>query len=516
MAARAEYSSRISEKASRPPLVESFEIRGLYGYRTIGLSSAHSATVLIAKNGTGKTTLLGALDAFLRLQLARLRNLKFDEIVCKLSSAAEPLVVTRAQVDEFLQVPLEGDLVQIAARTGLEPPVLFRFLIEDWAPATHFDWDSDNKVQSALMSAYAYASKDVADVCNKLQKSLFQRNPALANVEERVRNALEDFEIVYLPTYRRVELALTDEPGPSRFARRRRRPRFTTAAGSLFTPEIQFGLSDISDRLETLNERIIVESNNGYREISANIINELIEGALQVDGGPSSDIPSREDLTLFFSRLKDARSRMGPYPPVTVPDLEKLYAGDVPENSREFLAFFLSKLNTVIKATKASEAPVDDFIASCNKYLLSEDPSVNFEAAPPKRGISLDRKQLVLDRLHLSVGVESVPAGRRISLDALSSGEKQMISLFAKLFLYPKKKLVLIDEPELSLSIDWQSNILVDVLNAPLCQQIVAITHSPFVFDNELEPFAKPLDVIVDLARLEAVGSQQDDADDDE
>jgi hypothetical protein len=265
--------------------------------------------------------------------------------------------------------------------------------------------------------------------------------------------------------------------------------------------------------LESLNERIILESNNGYREISANIINELIDGGLLSDAVPSSDIPSREDLELFFSRLKDAR-RMGPYPPVRVPDLQKLYAGDVPEDSRSFLAFFLSKLNTVIKTTKASEAPVDDFIANCNKYLLSEDPSA--EIGGVTTPTSVDNKKLVLDRLHLRVGVESVPPGRRISLDALSSGEKQMISLFAKLFLYPKKKIVLIDEPELSLSIDWQSNILIDVLNAPLCEQIVAITHSPFVFDNDLEPFAKPLDVSVDLSRLEETGSQQDSIDDDE
>ena len=70
-----------------------------------------------------------------------------------------------------------------------------------------------------------------------------------------------------------------------------------------------------------------------------------------------------------------------------------------------------------------------------------------------------------------------------------------MISLFAKLFLYSRQKIVLIDEPELSLSIDWQSHILVDVLNAPLCRQVIAITHSPFVFDNELDPFARPIQV---------------------
>jgi predicted ATP-dependent endonuclease of OLD family len=68
-----------------------------------------------------------------------------------------------------------------------------------------------------------------------------------------------------------------------------------------------------------------------------------------------------------------------------------------------------------------------------------------------------------------------------------------MISLFARMYLYPKKKIVLIDEPELSLSIDWQRGILIDVLLSPQCEQVIAITHSPFVFDNSLEPFARTL-----------------------
>ena len=40
-------------------------------------------------------------------------------------------------------------------------------------------------------------------------------------------------------------------------------------------------------------------------------------------------------------------------------------------------------------------------------------------------------------------------------MDDLSSGEKQVISLFSYLYLYRGSNLVLIDEPEISLSIEW-------------------------------------------------------------
>lgn len=112
----------------------------------------------------------------------------------------------------------------------------------------------------------------------------------------------------------------------------------------------------------------------------------------------------------------------------------------------------------------------------------------------------IDSKELKLSRTDLSVSVRSKlrkQAGE-IPLDALSSGEKQMISLLGKVYLYPKDKLVLIDEPELSLSMDWQRKILLDILDAPLCKQLIAITHSPFVFENELEPFARALTTRID------------------
>lgn len=68
-----------------------------------------------------------------------------------------------------------------------------------------------------------------------------------------------------------------------------------------------------------------------------------------------------------------------------------------------------------------------------------------------------------------------------------------MISLFARLHLYSGNKIILIDEPELSLSIDWQRKIMVDILSSSTCTQAIAITHSPFIFDNDLEPFATSL-----------------------
>jgi predicted ATPase len=489
----ASVQSRAAIRGEEPSLIESFGIRGLYGYRTISLASEYAATILIARNGTGKTTLLGALDAFLRLQFTRLRNLEFTEIFCKLRGVGYELVLTNEDLVEFLTIPKDGEVSRLASRVSRTVEEIFSFLMIDYRSALReFSHTNSEEVAGAILSTCGWDTHKAIEMCKAAYEVLFTRSAVIEQLSLTIREALEDYEIVYLPTYRRVELALSDEL-ETRPTRRRKRPRFSVAVGSLHTGDIQFGLSDISDRLLDLHRSIILRSNRGYREISENIIHELING---FDVKESSPIPSQSDLRLFFARLESGPRMMSTGYVISAPDFERIYSGEgVPIESRKFLSYFLGKLADVIRITQEIENPVQQFVVSCNKYLSSTEPTTSppIETEHHHRLVAIDAKIMRINRNDLSVFVESIPHNGKINLDALSSGEKQMISLFAKLYLYPKKKIVLIDEPELSLSIDWQRGILVDVLLSPLCEQVIAIMHSPFVFDNSLEPFARSL-----------------------
>lgn len=75
-----------------------------------------------------------------------------------------------------------------------------------------------------------------------------------------------------------------------------------------------------------------------------------------------------------------------------------------------------------------------------------------------------------------------------IQLGSLSSGEKQVVAIFAHIMFYRRREnlFVIVDEPELSISVEWQEKILVDILKCRPCTGLFAVTHSPFIFDNEL------------------------------
>ena len=475
--------------AEQPSFVEFFSIEGLYGYRSVSLASRFAATVLIARNGSGKTTLLAALDAFLRGQFTRFAGLEFETIRCKLRGYPE-LLLSRHDVDQLAELAANSEIALRAKAWEVEPLALLELLETDLSEPFGSE---DNPTFNTIYIKLGYDRRLARAQCEKLATLLEDLNPEISVIRRAVRAALAGVEIVYLPTYRRIELSIPSPESRSTGRRKSILSRLGVARSGLYTADIQFGLSDISDRLKSMYSMMLYQANQGYGKVSANIIRDLISDNYR--RGEGGEQPSREALEIFVSRIRESEReyRRTPY---AVPallsevDLQKLYSGQFSQAAAPFLAYFLSQLNSVIQETSGAEQLVADFIDSCNRYLSGEDPTTDWKDSP--RDVH-DRKQLKFNRKNLSVKVVSQSTGKAVPLESLSSGEKQMISLFARLYLYPGPKLVLIDEPELSLSLAWQRRILPDVLAAPTCSQVVAITHSPFIFDNDLEPFAGSL-----------------------
>lgn len=72
--------------------------------------------------------------------------------------------------------------------------------------------------------------------------------------------------------------------------------------------------------------------------------------------------------------------------------------------------------------------------------------------------------------------------GKRITLEDLSSGEKQIITFFAYLVFGledTNQSIYLVDEPELSLHLNWQRIFVESIMNLKMDVQLIFATHSP-------------------------------------
>lgn len=70
-----------------------------------------------------------------------------------------------------------------------------------------------------------------------------------------------------------------------------------------------------------------------------------------------------------------------------------------------------------------------------------------------------------------------------ILFEKLSSGERNIISLFTKI-IFTNSKIVLIDEPEISLSLDYQSKIIFDLFHVIENRVLIIATHAPYIYSD--------------------------------
>ena len=110
--------------------------------------------------------------------------------------------------------------------------------------------------------------------------------------------------------------------------------------------------------------------------------------------------------------------------------------------------------------------------------------------------------QELLDKYMMNKDVEVTPMGlivkskddnRNIPLNSLSSGEKKLLVIFMHC-LFNEDVPIIIDEPEISLSIIWQENLLPDLLEKTSIKQVIVATHSSAVIsDSSLDKYIIPL-----------------------
>lgn len=75
--------------------------------------------------------------------------------------------------------------------------------------------------------------------------------------------------------------------------------------------------------------------------------------------------------------------------------------------------------------------------------------------------------------------------GTIIELPQLSSGEKQLLIILFTVFLMENEPfLLLMDEPEISLHIEWQQQLIDVIYGINPNSQLIIATHSPSIFGD--------------------------------
>ena len=286
------------------PILSSFRILGLHGYKNVTLDFSGPVRIVIAENGMGKTTILSALQAFLSKKFLGLQNLSFESIECRFTSVEEPLVLHKQDIPRLIDSGAEEKLRELSQFTDIDASALLERILGE-----HFEDTTDATDHPILEQIYyesPFSSEQILDYVRTIQSSIQQTSPAhFQQLVASITSLTRPFEILYLPTYRRIEIPLQRTPRRHRRQHQLTFSRFNDQRrGELLDLDIQFGLSDVSNRLTQLFETIQRHSNSGYRSISANIIDDLLAGLpRESHSAPPDGLPEIDALARFFSRI---------------------------------------------------------------------------------------------------------------------------------------------------------------------------------------------------------------------
>ncbi|GAB6149006.1 AAA family ATPase [Clostridium novyi] len=449
--------------------LEYIEINGLFNKYNYIINFEKDINILVAENGAGKTTILNIIIATLKGDIHKLKRLPFKSISVKVKG--NKYTIKKSSLNESsLYNNIYDEKVEVLLRRlrSILPDMLYKRLRSSIVHNRYSDLDRlEFNIRDLLMrdNIYAYPYKEyiyevlcmIKDIKHISKHKRFDDN-SKENIK-KISNILEE-SLLYFPTYRRIEDQLDNiiQLNDSQVN------EFTL---KFKNSTLNFGISDVELTLKNLFQKLKDDANEYYTKMTAEILNDLLNDKIELSKVQEKKI-DKEKIEIVIGRIGEEK----------INDLDKLRSfiyknSEVPYS--EFLKYYIYKLINIYEAQKAIDDKIKKFRDVCNKYLVN--------------------KEMIYNEVIADIQIVDKDTLKPISFNYLSSGEKQILSLFSRLYLdITRSSIFIIDEPELSLSIIWQKQLLEDIYDCGNISLLIATTHSPFIFKNRFREFAKDLD----------------------
>ena len=434
--------------------VSRIEASQVHGRLNIELDLFPHINVLYGRNGSGKTTLLHILANILNGSFDRFAFLKFKEIRL-FTNGGKSLEVRRSPDKSVLCVVIDGQTETFSINEILE---------------------REERREREDMP------EGLRDEIGTLPLS----------------DKFPVHDAVYFPAFRTMIEAWSDELLRPRFSppelhyridfrRFNRTKRITWLARRVFggfVPELRY--PSPTEIEEELNSKIMSAAYRVFNEGQTSLSEAFLDAFAAITGkGQPSDKGPNELLVDIRKLLEELdRTRIVRLPDGRQEDVYDRLREMIPaqetglssDTAASVLSVYRRSLEQRIQVQRKEFAPFERYLDAVNGFL--------------------EGKRLVLRSDE--AGGHHVPVrvliefddGSTSSLRSLSSGERQIVSmLYAATYLSGKDSVVLIDEPEISLHIDWQRLLLKRMAQQLGDRQIIVCTHAPEIAGDYEEEF---------------------------
>lgn len=398
------------------------EISGFWQKYGVKSDFDQEVNVVIGKNGTGKTTFMNILHAVLSVDVDALFENDFTKAVLTLVDGRRNKKITVEKIEND-DAPFPWAVYKISTK---------KFIIPIYGHDEHRTlpmsvrrraMEEAAKIKNELSNLVALASLSVYRIGSDIDPEMRDRNNkrTLAPVDQRLSSLMQRL------THYQLELS-TEARVVSIKLQREVLASLLYQKGSTDEPLYNSGFDESKERKNLID---------AYKQLGisgSDITKRIQEHTMAID-------ESTKNLNAY---LKEPTSSPGGF------DLAPLEA--------------YKRTAKVIKLSLDAAKKIDDIYQQQKIFL-----EILHGFIPDKR-FSFDSGDL---RLEMEGDV---------TIQRLSSGEKQLLILFIEALLQKRQPYIfLADEPELSLHISWQRNILPAIRKVNPNAQIIVATHSPEV-----------------------------------
>ncbi|WP_159918436.1 AAA family ATPase [Pseudomonas sp. Irchel 3A18] len=455
------------------PLIASISVKGLFGLYNYSLpadSVFSSATILYGDNGVGKSTILRLVFHLLspggdKGHRHALYEASFDELKVNLANG---VTFKATQLLPKTKSLLGRDIKRLTLTIEKQDSILSLW---EFIP------------RNLRNDAGYYIEIDKNEVVRQTKKSISEKYKIttdhigeahyLANLSHYAPN------IFILNADRRLDSDAVADPGDEIELRRIMRLDEPRRLHDVVSRSRQIALTQaLSSASKWISRKAIYSANRGSENVHSVYIN-VIKQLTSSIANPT-DEPNYEILYQQLSEIETRTQELARYElatPLSTSDLKKSLNARAKQKKRlaaELLVPYIESLRSRLQALDAIYQIIEKFVTTINKNYL-KDKYITYKVS---QGFSI-------------YNTANVPLEAR----HLSSGEQQLMLLFCYVLSGRDKPCVfMIDEPEISLNVKWQRQLVQSLLD------ITDGTNVQFVFaSHSMELLAQHRDRVVTM-----------------
>jgi predicted ATPase len=427
--------------------IKRVELRGIHRRYDLNMDFTGSLNILYGQNGTGKSTLIHILANAANCDFVRFAFLEFEDIKVFYSNDAYVCI----------NQSISGD-------------------------------DRIITISTDIGACHSFSKREAIEAIREFEDERYGREfepPLTKKLSEFVKDSnIRHIDTSYFPAFRTMLEAWSSKREVRRIHSRnqiikKQATSFSRDLFGQFLPTINYPSPiDIENNLrDEIRDRQI----NIARYESSVFSNSFVKvfSAL-IDGSDSES--STEELLKEISTLtaESTSSKLGDFEinSNTYRELQGLLAkssrsGDLQTTASGALAVYRDALKERQVFQQEAFKEIDSYFEVVNSFL---DKKVLAYALDKNRRIP-------------KVGLK-FPDGTWSSIKVMSSGERQLLTMLYAVNKMSGNSAVLIDEPEISLHIDWQEDLLEKMMEQLGDRQIIVCTHSPAIaadFDDYMK-----------------------------